>query len=181
MPMARGYTRGFGRRRGARSLNVINSIKNVPSTITPGVASANTFVLIAKAVNTPVSTVATDVSQGCQIRAIWIEMWMQASAIQAEGISVFMDAYIWKNPGANLTAPAPGSVGTSNEKKFVFKQWKGLIGARTQGTPFYFWKGWLKIPRIYQRMGTDDLIQLVFKSEGTASLMCTNFIYKWYR
>jgi len=174
MPMRR--NRGF---RGIRP--VINSIKNVQSVVTPGVIATNTFVLIAKSVNTPASTVATDVSQGCQIRAIWCEIWISASATVADGTSNFMDAYIWKNPGANLTAPIPSSVGTSNEKKFVFKQWKGLIGTRSQGTPFYFWKGWLKIPKIYQRMGTDDLLQLVFRSEGTASLMCSQFIYKWYR
>ncbi len=169
-------SRGF-RRMGP----IINSIKNVQSVVTPAAVSTTAFVLIAKAVNTPLSTVATDVSQGCKIKAIWCEIWIQSSAVAAEGISVFVDAYIWKNPGANLTAPAPTSVGTSNEKKFVFKQWKGLIGSRTQGTPFYFWKGWLRIPKIYQRMGTDDLLQLVFRSEGTASLLCSEFIYKWYR
>jgi len=175
--MARGYRmRGF---RGVRP--VINSIKNVVSLVTAGVVGTNTFVLIAKAVNTPLSTSQTDVSQGCQIRAVWVELWARASEEDIPGLSTFIDIYIWKNPGANLTAPAPSSVGTSNEKKFVFKQWKGLIGAGTQGFPAYFWKGWIKIPKIYQRMGTDDLLQMVFRSEGTASLLCTQMIYKWYR
>ncbi len=174
--MARRFRGGF---RSPRP--VINSIKNVSNAVTAAPAATNTFVLIAKAVNTPLSTVTTDVSQGCLIKAIWIELWVRASEEDAVGLSTFFDGYIWKNPGANLTAPGPASVGSSNEKKFVFKQWKGLIGAGTQGFPAYFWKGWLKIPKIYQRMGTDDLLQFVFRSEGTASLTCTNFIYKWYR
>ncbi len=173
----------MGRRyRGPRGPRpVINSIKNNPNSFAGGAAGANTFVLIAKAVNTPLPTVSTDVSQGCIIKAVWVELWVRASEEDVVALTTGIDAYIWKNPGANLTAPAPGSVGTSNEKKFVFKQWKGLIGAGTQGFPAYFWKGWLRIPKIYQRMGTDDLLQLVFNPTGTAALVCTNFIYKWYR
>ncbi len=168
-----------GFRRGPRP--VINSIKNQPNEFTAGPAGTNTFVLIAKAVNTPVSTVATDVSQGCLIKAVWVELWARQAATTIVGVTTGFDAYIWKNPGANLTAPTPGSVGTSNEKKFVFKSWKGLLAASTEGGQNYTWKGWLRIPKIYQRMGTDDLLQLVFNITGVAGLVCTNFIYKWYR
>ncbi len=169
------------RRRRSYPRAIVNSIKNQPNSFTAGAAGVNTFVLIAKAVNTPLSTVATDVSQGCQIKAVWLELWIYASEEQIPAITNGIDAYIWKNPGANLTAPTPGSVGTSNEKKFVFKSFKGLVGARTQGSLPYSWRGWMKIPKIYQRMGTDDLLQLVFVGTGADVIVCTNFIYKWYR
>ncbi len=171
----------YGRRMSRGPRPVINSIKNQPNGFDAGSAGANAFVLIAKAVNTPSSIVSTDVSQGCIVKAIWVELWITASATVAEGVTTGIDAYIWKNPGGNLTAPAPGSVGTSNEKKFVFKSWKGLIGSRKEGFPAYTWRGWVRVPKIYQRMGTDDLLQLVFKSTGVNTLVCNNFIYKWYR
>ncbi len=173
------YRRNFRYRSGARP--VINSIKNQPNEFTAGVADTNSFVLIAKGVNTPLSTVSTDVSQGSIIKAVWLELWARNTGTTTPGVTTGIDAYIWKNPGANLTAPAPGSVGTSNEKKFVFKSWKGLTGAGTEGFPAYNWKGWIRIPKIYQRVGTDDLLQLVFRFTGLAGLLCTNFIYKWYR
>ncbi len=88
------FRRGFGRRRGAMSLNVINSIKNNPNEFTAVPAATNTFVLIAKAVNTPVSTVATDVSQGCKIMAVWVELWVRATAESLVGITTSIDAYI---------------------------------------------------------------------------------------
>ncbi len=146
-----------------------------------GVAATTTLLDIAKAVNTPLSTVQSDVSQGCKIFRIWVEFSIYASATADVAVSNFVDVYIWKNPGANLTAPAPASVGTSNEKKFVFRMWKGMIGARTQGAETFKFRGWIKIPKIYQRMGTDDTIQMVFRSEGTNSLLCAQFIYKWFR
>ncbi len=170
--------RGYGRR---TPRIPVNSIKNQPNSFAGAPVDTNTFVLIAKGVNTPLSTVATDVSQGCIIKAVWMELWIRASEEDVVGLTTGVDAYIWKNPGANLTAPNPGSVGTSNEKKFVFKSFKGLVGAGTQGFPAYSWRGWIRIPKIYQRVGTDDLLQLVFRFTGTAGLVCTNFIYKWYR
>ncbi len=180
MPLRYGGQRG--RPRGNRSgLSVINSIKNVRSVATAGAAATTTTVGIAKAVTSPSPTVQTDVSHGSKIFRIYVDFTIGASAEVAIGVSNFADAYIIKNPGSNLTVPAPASVGTSNEKKFVIRQWKGIIGARTQGYEPLRFRGWIKIPRIYHRMGTDDQWQFVFRSEGVASLACTQFIYKWFR
>ncbi len=162
-------------------MSVINSIKNVVSVVTAAAVSTTTLVLVAKAVNTPSSTTATDTSNGCKIFRIYVDFTLAASAEVAVGTTNFADAYLMKNPGDNLVEPAPTSVGTSNEKKFVIRQWKGLIGPRTQGFEPLRFRGWIKIPKVYQRMGTDDTWQFVFKSEGVASITCTQFIYKWFR
>ncbi len=161
-------------------MSVVNSIKNVRSIVTAGVVATTTTINIAKAVNSPDNTVQTDVSHGCKIFRVWVDFTIIASAEVAAGTSNFADAYIIVNPGANLTVPAPSSVGTSNEKKFVIRQWKGIIGARTQGFEPLRFRGWVKIPKIYQRMATDSIIQFVFRSEGVACLSCTPFIYKWF-
>ncbi len=179
MPMRYGGQRG-GFRRPSRGFSVVKSIKNVRSVVTAGVAGTTTEVDIAKAVNTPLSTVQTEVAHGSKIFRIWVDFTIGGSAEVAIGTSTFADAYIFINPGANLTAPAPSSVGTSNEKKFVIRQWKGIIGARTQGYEPLRFRGWVKIPKIYQRVATDTRIVFVFRSEGTASLACTQFIYKWF-
>ncbi len=168
-------------RRGRRPMTVINSIKNVRSIVSAAPVSTTTSVDIAKAVNTPSSTVQTEVSNGCKIFRIWVDFSIAASAEVAIGTSNFADCYLWKNTGANLTAPAPASVGTSNEKTHVFRQWKGFIGARTQGFEPLKFRGWIKIPRTMQRMATDDIFQFVFRSEGVASIACQQYIYKWFR
>ncbi len=170
-----------GRSYGRSGFSVINSIKNVRSIVTAGVVATNTIVSVSKAVNTPLSTIQTEVSHGSKIFRIWVDFTISATAEVTIGTSNFADAYLFINPGANLTPPDPSSVGTSNEKKFVIRQWKGQIGARTQGYEPLRFRGWVKIPKIYHRQATDSLIQFVFRSEGVASLACTLFIYKWFK
>ncbi len=166
----------YGRRR--QSLVVVNSIKNVAD-FAIGITSSNVNSTLAKAVNTPLSTNQTDCSQGCIIKAIWIVL--DVCGLAGTGVLNNFDAYLFKNPGANLTPPGAGSVGTSNEKKFVFKQWRAMIMRNQDGNNPYHWEGWVKIPKRYQRMGTDDLIQLSINCSATLTgHAAIQGIYKWY-
>ncbi len=167
------------RRRNYAPRAIINSIKNSPnfSQSTSGTLAIN---LVAKAVTSPSPTVATDVSQGCIIKAIYCIL--DGCGIGGTGVLNNMNMYLMKNPGNNLTGPDPISVGTSNEKKFVFKEWKFMIMRNQDGNVPFHWEGWLKVPRRYQRMGTDDTIHFIF--QNTAALtghLSSKFIYKWYR
>ncbi len=173
--------RGFSRRR--RSFaprSVINSIKN---SINYGLGVTGTLdstQLIAKAVNTPVSTVRTDVSQGCIIKAIYCIL--DGCGLAAAGVLNIMNFYIIKNPGDNLTEPDPRSIGSSNEKKFIFREWQFMIMRNQDGNTPFHWEGWLRIPKRYQRMGTDDTLRLVVQSSGGATgHFSSSFIYKWFR
>ncbi len=167
------YKRSFGPR------PVINSIKNVVFAAI-GVVPANTVVTIAKAVNTPLSTVNSDVSQGCIIKAVWVSI--DFCGLGSTGTLNNIVAYLSKNPGANLVLPLPTSVGTSNEKKFVFKMWHQMTMRNQDGNLPYHWEGWVKIPKRYQRMGTDDILSISVACTAalTGHFSC-NCIYKWYR
>ncbi len=161
---------------------IINSIKNIVRNTTAVPTGANTIVLIAKAVDSPdPGTNMADCSQGSKIFRIWCDITVWASATTTVGVSVACDLYIIKNPGDNLTVPAPGSTGTSNEKKFIFYTKADLTGARTEGAPLMKVQRWLKVPRTYQRMGVDDTISLVIRPIGLAHVACSNFIYKYYK
>ncbi len=179
MPYRRGgsYRRGFGRRRGAMSLNVINSIKNVRLQQAGLTATQQVFSL-ARAVDSAVTSVDVDVEKGCKIMAMYLIV--NAEGTGGTGVVNVMDMFIMKNPGANLTVPGAKTVGTSNEKKFVFKQWRELLPRVQDGAQSFHWEGWIKIPRLYQRMGTDDLLQLAVDVDVTANF-CYEAIYKWYK
>ncbi len=170
----------FGRRRSNLG-QVVDSNKNNPNFFTAAATGANTVVNIAIAVDAAANSGAAQVTRGCKIFKIWCEFWVYASAEVAVGVTQGIDFYIMKNPGANLTEPNPGTVGTSNEKKFVFRQFKGLVGARTQGSMPYYWRGWIKIPRVYQRMGADDLLVMVIRPTGSNVIFCHQYIYKWFK
>lgn len=168
--------RYYGRRRNIGPL--VTSIKNqftVEAAIGTGTAAVNP----CKAVTTPSPTVATDVSHGCIVKAFWVSL--DFCGLSGSGALATTTVYLFKNPGANLTAPAPVSVGSSNEKKFVIKTWSAQTMRNQEGNPPYHWEGWVKIPKRYQRMGTDDLWQLVHATTTGAGHLSVTFIYKWYR
>ncbi len=139
-------------------LVTINSVKHV---VVSGqsLTTTNTRITLAKAVNDPSNTVTTDCHHGGTIKAIWISLDFCGTA--ASGVQQDTSAYLIKNPGANLTPPGVFSIGSSNEKKFIFKQWIQMTMRNQDGNPPYHWEGWVKIPRRYQRMGTDDILELV--------------------
>ncbi len=171
-----------GRRRASygrqRIQPVINSIKNVHNEGF-GITSTQTNKNLVKAVDNPVTTVTNDVQRGCVIKAIWISF--DVCGIGGTGVLNIADAYLIKNPGANLTLPNPISQGSSNEKKFIFKTWHAMIMRNQDGNVPYHWEGWVKIPKRYQRFGTDDtlLVSVVCTAAltGHASIQA---IYKWY-
>ncbi len=155
--------------------------KNNPSLLTAGVAGTQQNITLARAVDSATNAVTVDVQRGCVIKAIWLEFWANgtASTPPIDSVSSIIDVYMMKNPGANLTPPVPSTQGSSNEKKFIFKTWKGILTNRSQGTPLYNWRGWIKIPKLYQRFGADDLLQLVVIFSGQDGLLCNTSIYKW--
>ncbi len=172
MPFRR---RAFSRRRIGP---IINSIKNVVDTT----ASTGTTIqqaLVAKAVNNPASTTANDVSNGCIIKAIWCSF--DVCGLGATGVLQRTNCYLMKNPGDNLTEPSCFAVGTSNEKKFVIRQWQIMTMRNQDGNVPFHWEGWIKVPRRYQRMGTDDTWQFSFMTDDAAGHFSAQFIYKWLR
>ncbi len=174
--------RFYGRRRTRNFARpVIDSNKNIVSAFTALADGTKLNVTIAEAQDSATLAVSKDVERGCVIKAIWIEFWISATAVVAPAVTNGIDCYLWKNPGSNLTSPTPGTEGTSNEKRFIFRVWKGLIGTRTEGFEPYTFKGWIKIPKGKQRMAANDLWQIVLLSSGVNAIFCHKFVYKWYK
>ncbi len=151
----------------------------MPNAVDALVASTDLTFNIAIANSNPdnTSTPNNQVLEGGRIFRIWVEWWYYG--LSAANTNDIVDIYIGKNPGTNFTMPAPGTVGNSNEKRFIFKTWKGLAGNKSLGGTPYSFRGWIKIPKPLQRMGTDDRIVIVARSPTTGQF-CKNFIYKWF-
>ncbi len=176
MPYGR---RGFsGRRRNFGPRPVINSIKNSIN-FGQGITGTLAQIIFAKAVTTPDPTIRDNVSHGSLIKAIYCTL--DGCGLAASGVLNIMNFYLMKNPGNNLTVPDPRSVGGSNEKKFIFRQWQFMIMRNQDGNTPFHWEGWIKIPKRYHRMGTDDVLELVVQcSSGATGHFSSEFIYKWY-
>ncbi len=168
----------YGRRRSGLG-TIVNSIKNVVNTAvgTTGTATAQ-FIALAKI--SPVPTTQHEVQHGSIIKAFYLSM--DGCGLSASGVQNNVGIYIMKNPGANLTPPGVFVVGTSNEKKFVFRQWNFMTMRNQDGNTPFHWEGWVKIPKRYQRMGTDDsLIIVVAQTATLTGHFSFQAIYKWYR
>ncbi len=133
---------------------------------------------IAKAVTAPSNTISTDCHRGGTIKAIWISLDFCGTG--TSGANIRAQVYLMKNPGDNLQEPSPFSVGTSNEKKFVIKTWSYMAMRNQDGNPPYHWEGWVKIPKRYQRMGTDDTWVIVSAVNAESGHLYCNCIYKEY-
>ncbi len=174
--MAR-FARRRGFSRGPRA--VVNSIKNY-HIADFGISSTQTNTTFAKAVTSPSPTVSDDVSHGCILKAVYTTI--DVCGIGGSGVLNVADFYMMKNPGANLTPPNPRSQGTSNEKKFIFRTWRAMIMRNQDGNVPYHWEGWIMIPKRYQRMGTDDILQMSIVCSAALTGHATySFLYKWYR
>ncbi len=170
--------RYFGRRR-RFSRPVVNSITNRANFVASTADTLGTQV-IAKAVNTPLSTVSTDVSNGCIIQAIWVSLDVCGTLGSGVANSVFI--YIIKNVGANLALPLATVVGSSNEKRFVIKSWRFMVMRNQDGNAPFHWEGWILIPKKYQRMATDDIWNIGYNNTAAGTgLISAEFIYKWKR
>ncbi len=153
----------------------VNTEKHVVD-VSMSVTTTNVVKILAKAVNAPSNTVDTDCHRGGHIKAIWVSI--DFCGLAATGVFQRQIAYLMKNPGANLTPPGVFSVGTSNEKKFVFKTWSQMTMRNQDGNPPYHWEGWVRIPKRYQRMGTDDTIEMVIGANTSTGHGYANVIYK---
>ncbi len=171
MPGRRG---GFSRK---LRLVTINSEKHIVD-VNAATSTTNLVSLVAKAVTAPSNTVDTDCHRGGQIKAIWVSL--DFCGLGTSGTPQYTIAYLMKNPGDNLTEPGVFAVGTSNEKKFVIKMWAQMTMRNQDGNPPYHWEGWVKIPKRYHRMGTDDTWQLVIGTNVSVGHLNFNCIYKEY-
>ncbi len=156
---------------------IVNSIKNVVEfTTSTGTTATNNQIVIAK--DSPVTTGQNEVKRGCLIKAVWCSF--DVCGLAATGVLQRTALYLIKNPGNNLTLPGAFTVGTSNEKKYVFRQWQVMTMRNQDGNPPFHWEGWIRIPKRYQRFGTDDRLQMVYETTTAAGHSSAQYIYKWY-
>ncbi len=156
---------------------VIKSIKN--SAIV-GASTGTTIgaIQICNAVANPDNTVVTEVENGCTIKAIWLSI--DFCGLAGTGVRQITAVYLFKNPGSNFTPPSPFSVGASNEKNYVIKEWSQMTMRNQDGNPPYHWEGWVKIPKSRQRMGTNDTWTLQFITDTSAGHFDVKWVYKWF-
>ncbi len=167
--------RGSSRR--GLGLRPVKSTKNVVyAEASTGVTALN--IVISDAVDTPIIGTANAVNRSCTIKRFWFSF--DVCGLAATGVLQTHRMYIMSNPGANLTPPTPGTEGTSNEKKYIYKSWNAMTMRNQDGNVPYHWEGWIRVPKVYQRQGQNDQIRFVFVTTTAAGHLSFQAIYKWF-
>jgi len=169
-----------------RGLRPVNSIKNV--TDTSGVMAATTDTIldtVITSVDDPALANDSEVEKGCTVNSLFLEIFFYTEDGEVANEVPLVDWYIYKNNAnqASLTElPTPGATGTTNLKRYILHEEKGLAGggdSSLAGVPMVF-KGVIRFPRTFKRMGIDDRVQVVARS-NFATKFCIKSVYKWYK
>ncbi len=165
-----------------RSLVPVNRIKHVVDfSATLAKATVLTNVLI-EANDAPVLANTNEVITGSRVNGFYLKV--ECASNDAQDLGAIPNVYlaVSKDVGGNLAAVSPNSVGSSDNKRFVFHQEMIMITNEGQGgNPRVLFNGVIKIPKGYARMGPNDTINLTILSPAIDIALCFQCHYKEFR
>ncbi len=170
MTMAR-YNRGNA----LRPVHRIKHVVDVQQGALLGVQK-NNVLIIAK--DAPVLVNSNEVETGSKINGIFLVI--EAYATSEAALSNLYLA-VWKNPGGNLTAVVPNTVGSNDNKRFVIHQEMVMLQKEATGNPRTLFKGVIVIPRGYRRFGPNDELVASILAPGVNTDECIQCHYKEFR
>ncbi len=167
----------FRSRRG-NAIRPVDRIKHVIDIQGGMVAATNTINTLVQARDAPVLANVTEVQTGSVVNGIYLKV--EAYATATSGLANFYLA-VWKDPGTNLTAVVPNTVGSSDDKRYVIHQEMVMMEKNTTGNPRTVFNGVIVIPRGYRRFGPNDALKVSTLSPGTSADFCLQCHYKEFR
>ncbi len=172
----------MARYRSRMALRPINRIKHVvDSSATVAAAAIGSFTLV-DVTDTPTLAATTSVETGSRVNGIYFRV--EVASNEAIDLGAIPNVYmiISKNPGNNLTMPAPNAVGADDNKRFIFHQEMTMIENKGQGSNARtLFNGVVVIPKAFRRMGPDDRIQVQTLSPALDTAVCIQAHYKEFR
>jgi len=165
-------------RRRSMALRPINRIKHVLDSQGGLVIAAVTTVNLALATDTPTTAAIASVETGSTVNGIFLVIEINA-VTSAALANVYMIVY--KNPGGNLTMPAPNLVGSNDNKKYVIHQEMVMLQQQDGSNPRTLFKGVIVIPKHLKRFGPNDLLAVDMLSPGVTVNFCLQAHYKEFR
>ncbi len=126
-----------------------------------------------------------EVTAGAKVFGFYLSIFAAYDTNQAAASVPLIDWYIiydkGNSMGTSFTAtglPVPGATGTHVNKSKILHEEKGLGGEKNDGYAMIF-KGVVKIPRGMQRIGFEDRLRIVMRSNDDI-VYCAKVIYKWF-
>jgi len=168
----------MGFRNRGMALRPVHRIKHVYDK-QGGVVLGNTDVNnVIVAVDAPVLANQSEVETGSKVNGVYLHV--EVAAVTAGALAnVYM--IVAKNPGDNLTLPAPNLVGVNDNKRFVIHQAMIMLEQAVNGNPRVLFDGVIVIPRGYRRFGPNDRLEVNLLAPGVNINFCIQAHYKEFR
>ncbi len=156
---------------------IIKSIKHIvqftAQTVASGAVSSQG---IANAESAPAVSNTFDVNIGCNIKAVYAEIWLDGDSSEFNYTAVIV-----KRP-AGIAAPTLSQMATLmayNNKNNILEMHQALPPDNGNIIPLF--RGWIKIPKGKQRFAQGDKLTFTIAAVGTEIHYCGFFIYKEYQ
>ncbi len=175
IPLVMVVFRRFNR---SNRLRPVNRIKHVFDKQGSLVIGTTTFEVLVKGVENPTLAGVVDVEMGSTVNGIFLNVEVHP-VTSAALPNVYMIVY--KNPGGNLAAIAPNTVGANDNKRFVIHQEMIMMQKQDDGNPRTLFKGVIVIPRGYRRFAVNDTLLLGLLAVGVTTNYCVQAHYKEFR
>ncbi len=169
------------RRRAGNYLRPVNTLKHIIDKQLGLVLDVQQIFEIAEGVDAPVhSDTATDqVDIGSHVKSFFLNVQVAATTTASIANIYF---YIFGNPGGNiLTVPDGNVIGSSDFRKNVFHQEMIMTEKNTTAFPRTMFRGVIRVPRKFARIGSKDKLSIAFFSPGVNYDVCFQCIYKEIR
>ncbi len=172
----------MARFRRSMAMRPINRIKHVIDTSATLAAGTVLPIVIADATDTPTISATKSVETGAKVNGIYLRV--EVASNEAIDLGAIPNVYmmVYKNPGNNVTMPAPNVVGGSDNKRFVIHQEMSMIENKGQGSNARtLFNGVIVIPRGMRRFAPDDQLAMDVLCPALDIAVCIQCHYKEFR
>ncbi len=164
--------------RSRMALRPINRVKHVFDTSATLAAGVELKLALADTREDP--TLANNgVKVASKINGIYLRV--EVASNEAIDLGAIPNVYMMvsKNPGNNVTMPAPNAVGSSDAKRFVIHQEMTMIENKGQGSNGRtLFNGVIVVPKGFRRNGPDDQLTLTILCPALDIAVCVQCHYK---
>ncbi len=155
-----------------------SSKHHVQFPITQVVTGTINNVVLAQGVESSTANLATEVSEGSLIKAIFIELWLQNEGTLSEQITTLEKSPLFS---AGCTFAQQAALFSYSNKKNILFTSQGLTPNDGVSGPINILRQWIKIPKGKQRFGLGDQLNLNISNVSSNDLVRCGFaLYKEY-
>ncbi len=170
------------RRRSLMALRPINRIKHVVDSQANLAKTVTLPIVLADATDTPTIASTPSVETGSKVNGIYLRVEIASNDPIDLGAVPNCYMTVAKNPGNNITLPAPNIVGGSDNKRFIIHQEMTMFENKGQGSNARtLFNGVIVIPKGMRRFGPDDQLTLSVLSPSLDIVVCVQCHYKEFR